>query len=358
MTPTRSRSRRRGRWRCRARPRRGPRPTGVPAPRRRPGSLHEHAAGPRPEPTTAPGARRRAHRWNYSPVIRRSRRRTLSGAPMALLPLPGEHPRPRVARPRRRGDRRRAGRRSPRSETGSTTTTPTAPTLASGSRALAGSCTSPTCPPRDPQLGTLARPLPAGVVEAVPGLLWSHQVPALDLARAGRSVVVATGTGSGKSRCYQLAIGEAVTAPVRPGTGLVLFPTKAAGPRPAAGPHRRSACPGSWPVPTTATPRLEERTWIRKHANVVLTNPEMLHAGLLPAPRAVGHVPRPPPLRGDRRAAHVPRHVRGPRRPAAPPPRGASPRTTGPSRRSSAARPRWASRQRLSAPHRSSTWCR
>jgi DEAD/DEAH box helicase domain-containing protein len=129
--------------------------------------------------------------------------------------------------------------------------------------------------------GELARPLPPAVADAVPEPLWSHQVEALDHVRAGRSVVVATGTGSGKSRCYQLAIGEAVTAPVRPGTGLVLFPTKALAhdqlralvalglPGVVAGAYDGDASP-------------EERTWIRKSANVVLTNPEMLHAGLLP----------------------------------------------------------------------------
>jgi DEAD/DEAH box helicase domain-containing protein len=136
-------------------------------------------------------------------------------------------------------------------------------------------------PPRAPRFADLARPLPAELAAAVPESLWSHQAEALDLARAGRSVVVATGTASGKSRCYQLAIGEAVVTPVRPGTGLIIFPTKALAhdqlraltdlglPRVQAGAYDGDASP-------------EERTWIRKHANVVLTNPEMLHAGLLP----------------------------------------------------------------------------
>ena len=136
-------------------------------------------------------------------------------------------------------------------------------------------------PSRPARTAELARPLPEGLAAAVPEPLWTHQAEALDLARAGRSVVVATGTASGKSRCYQLAIGEAVTQPVRPGTGLVLFPTKALAhdqlraltaldlPKVVAGAYDGDASP-------------EERTWIRKHANVVLTNPEMLHSGLLP----------------------------------------------------------------------------
>ncbi|MCJ7437711.1 MAG: hypothetical protein MUP97_08125, partial [Acidimicrobiia bacterium] len=36
------------------------------------------------------------------------------------------------------------------------------------------------------------------------GRLWSHQAQAVDLLRAGRSAVVATGTASGKTLCYQL----------------------------------------------------------------------------------------------------------------------------------------------------------
>jgi len=134
---------------------------------------------------------------------------------------------------------------------------------------------------REARHGVLARPLPAAVADRVPGPLWAHQAEAIDLARSGRSVVVATGTASGKSLCYQLPIAEAVAAPVRPGTALVLFPTKALAhdqlraltaldlPGVVAGAYDGDAGP-------------EERTWIRKSATVVLTNPEMLHAGILP----------------------------------------------------------------------------
>ena len=136
-------------------------------------------------------------------------------------------------------------------------------------------------PAHPARIGALARPLPPAVAERVPGPLWSHQAVAIDLARAGRSVVIATGTASGKSLCYQLPIGEAAAAPVRSGTALVLFPTKALAhdqlraltalglPGVVAGAYDGDAGP-------------EERTWIRKSANVVLTNPEMLHAGILP----------------------------------------------------------------------------
>jgi len=126
-----------------------------------------------------------------------------------------------------------------------------------------------------------SRPLSPAVRDRLPGPLWSHQARAIDLARTGRSVVVASGTASGKSLCYQVPIAEAAVDPIRPGTSLLLFPTKALAhdqlraltaldlPGVVAGAYDGDASP-------------EERTWIRKQATVVLTNPEMLHAGLLP----------------------------------------------------------------------------
>ncbi|MDQ2648481.1 MAG: DEAD/DEAH box helicase [Actinomycetota bacterium] len=136
-------------------------------------------------------------------------------------------------------------------------------------------------PPRAARFGELARPLPTSVADRAPGGLWSHQAEALDHVRAGRSVVLATGTSSGKSLCYQLAIGEAVQTPVRPGTALLIYPTKA-----LAHDQLRALTeldlPGVVAGAYDGDAGTEERTWMRKHANVLLTNPEMLHAGLLP----------------------------------------------------------------------------
>jgi DEAD/DEAH box helicase domain-containing protein len=138
-----------------------------------------------------------------------------------------------------------------------------------------------TLPPRVASFGELQRPLPPAVADRAPGQLWSHQAEALDHLRAGRSTVLATGTASGKSLCYQLAIGEAVAAPVRPGTALLIFPTKA-----LAHDQLRAitelGLPGVVAGAYDGDAGSEERAWIRKHANVVLTNPEMLHSALLP----------------------------------------------------------------------------
>jgi len=136
--------------------------------------------------------------------------------------------------------------------------------------------------PRPPRFGELADPLPPEIwahlgVER----LWSHQAEAIDLARGGRSVAIATGTASGKSLCFQAPIGEAVSRGIRPATALALFPTKA-----LAQDQLRSLTAMDFPRLVAATYdgdcSPEVRTWVRTHANVVLTNPEMLHVGLLP----------------------------------------------------------------------------
>jgi DEAD/DEAH box helicase domain-containing protein len=138
-----------------------------------------------------------------------------------------------------------------------------------------------TEPARAARHAELTRPLSAAITERLPGPLWTHQTEAIELVRAGHSVVVASGTSSGKSLCYQVPIAEVASDPIRPGTALALFPTKALAhdqlravtalelPGVVAGAYDGDASP-------------EERTWVRKHASMVLTNPEMLHSGLLP----------------------------------------------------------------------------
>lgn len=140
-------------------------------------------------------------------------------------------------------------------------------------------------PGRPGRTATPARPLAPPVADRLAELgidaLWTHQAQTLDLVRAGRSAVVATGTASGKSLCYQLPIAEAVADPIRPGTALCLFPTKALGQD-----QLRSFGHLSFPGLVAATydgdADADQRAWARRHANVVLTNPDMLHHGLLP----------------------------------------------------------------------------
>ena len=140
-------------------------------------------------------------------------------------------------------------------------------------------------PPRPARTAALGRPLAAPLAERLVELgideLWSHQATAVDHLRAGRSTVIATGTASGKSLCYQLPIAEAVADPIRPGTALCLFPTKALAQDQLRAFGHLSA-PGLVAATYDGDADTAQRTWARTHANVILTNPEMLHHGLLP----------------------------------------------------------------------------
>jgi DEAD/DEAH box helicase domain-containing protein len=137
-------------------------------------------------------------------------------------------------------------------------------------------------PPRPARFADLASPLPDRLTAHVPhSRLWVHQAEAIALARAGTHVAVATGTASGKSLCFQLPIAEAVTEPIAGGTALLIGPTKA-----LAQDQLRAlgalGVPGLVPATYDGDATPEARTWARANANVILTNPEMLHCGLLP----------------------------------------------------------------------------
>ncbi|MGW0659213.1 DEAD/DEAH box helicase [Streptodolium elevatio] len=123
---------------------------------------------------------------------------------------------------------------------------------------------------------------------------WEHQALAASAAASGRSVVLATGTASGKSMAYLLpvltALLEGTRAPNgRGATALYLSPTKAlAADQIRAVDELRAAQTGLDPVRAAAydgdTP-VDLRRWVRGHAAYVLTNPDMLHRSLLPAHR-------------------------------------------------------------------------
>ncbi|MEU6854748.1 DEAD/DEAH box helicase [Actinacidiphila alni] len=118
---------------------------------------------------------------------------------------------------------------------------------------------------------------------------WEHQALAAAHAARGESVVVATGTASGKSLAYLAPVLSALLdgseAPNgRGATALYLAPTKA-----LAADQRRAVSRLAAPLGTAIrsavydgdTP-VEEREWVRQYATYVLTNPDMLHRGILP----------------------------------------------------------------------------
>ena len=116
--------------------------------------------------------------------------------------------------------------------------------------------------------------------------LWSHQAQAAQAVRDGRHTVLATGTASGKSLGYLLpglsAVLEGTQAPNgRGATLLYLAPTKALAADQAA--HIEAlGLPGIRCATYDGDTGPDERRWIRDHANVVLTNPDLLHHSLLP----------------------------------------------------------------------------
>ena len=110
--------------------------------------------------------------------------------------------------------------------------------------------------------------------------LYSHQLEAYERVRAGENVVVATATASGKSLCYKIpafqnALGRAKSRAV------FLYPTKALaqdqlGKMKAYG--LRSIHPATYDGDTPHALRAD----IRRKANILLTNPDMLNIGILP----------------------------------------------------------------------------
>jgi DEAD/DEAH box helicase domain-containing protein len=102
--------------------------------------------------------------------------------------------------------------------------------------------------------------------------LYTHQAAAAELAHAGKNFVVVTPTASGKTLCYNLPVLNAVlgNADTR---ALYLFTTKALA-------KRLDDCFGVFTYDGD-TPS-DARRAIRERGHVILTNPDMLHTGILP----------------------------------------------------------------------------
>ncbi len=136
--------------------------------------------------------------------------------------------------------------------------------------------------PEAPLPAPLKRTLAARGIEQ----LYVHQVAALEAARADRDCVVVTGTASGKTLCYNLPIVEASVGEPS-ARALYLFPTKALAQDQLKGLLELVAAdaelaaavrPGVYDGDTPTA----QRKRIRGEANLVLSNPDMLHAAMLP----------------------------------------------------------------------------
>jgi DEAD/DEAH box helicase domain-containing protein len=109
---------------------------------------------------------------------------------------------------------------------------------------------------------------------------WEHQAQAADLARGGQSVVVATGTASGKSLAYLLPVLTSQLEDER-ATALYLSPTKALATDQLRAVRALNLVQVRAATYDGDTPH-EERDWVRRFGTLVLTNPDMLHRGVLP----------------------------------------------------------------------------
>ena len=145
-----------------------------------------------------------------------------------------------------------------------------------------------TVEPADARFADPARPLRSEVATALESLnikrLFAHQATALDAVRAGENVVIVTGTASGKTLCYTIPVIESLLE--NPAArSIFVFPTKALAQDQLQGLRRMAgSVPGLKLAAGTYdgdTPASERRT-LRDRGRVIMTNPDMLHSGILP----------------------------------------------------------------------------
>ena len=117
------------------------------------------------------------------------------------------------------------------------------------------------------------------------GSLYAHQAEAFEAAREGH-VMVTTATASGKSLAFNLPVLHTLAADPR-ARALYLYPTKALAQDQARALHALGARFLRPSIYDGDTPR-EERRAVRSRANLILTNPDMLHVGILPNHRSWG----------------------------------------------------------------------
>jgi DEAD/DEAH box helicase domain-containing protein len=138
--------------------------------------------------------------------------------------------------------------------------------------------------PRDPVLSPIPDELHPAVREALhrTGIdsLYAHQADAWESVMKQGHTIVTTGTASGKSLCFNLPALHVLSCDTR-ARALYLYPTKA-----LAQDQARALTELRVPALRHAiydgdTPQ-GERAAIRKRSNLVLTNPDMLHVGILP----------------------------------------------------------------------------
>ena len=142
-------------------------------------------------------------------------------------------------------------------------------------------------PFRPAQTATLSTPIPPALQTALQNRgqlpLYTHQVLAIEAALRGENVILSTATASGKSLGYTVPVLTRLLQ--QPSArALYLFPTKALAHDQQA---ETAALSGNGRLPLTVhsydgdTPQSQRRK-IRQDSGILITNPDMLHAGILP----------------------------------------------------------------------------
>lgn len=146
----------------------------------------------------------------------------------------------------------------------------------------------------DPKFGDFPAGIPVDLVDALSQIgiqsLYKHQALSIKSTLRGDNVFISTGTASGKSLCYQIPILSSIMKDEL-ATSILLFPTKALSSDQIKGINKliSNICmfdtifenkfvTGIYDGDTNS----QKRTTIRNSSNILITNPDMLHIGILP----------------------------------------------------------------------------
>jgi len=140
-----------------------------------------------------------------------------------------------------------------------------------------------TLPPRPAQTHPFPEDLPAPIKQTLIAagihLLYSHQLEAWNQSRAGKNIILSTGTASGKTLSYNLPVFASLLQEPN-ARALYLFPTKALAQDQLS--NLQSLTSNLTPAIYDGDTPASARPAIRKNARIVLSNPDMLHTGILP----------------------------------------------------------------------------
>ena len=144
-------------------------------------------------------------------------------------------------------------------------------------------------PSRRARHGRLVDPLPPPLQQRLEAMdrwpLYAHQTQAINALRQGDHVIVSTPAASGKSLCYHLPVLGALLGESR-NRALYLYPTKALAQDQLKGLEELTEGLNVNAAIFDGDTPSSERPAIRRRAQVLLTNPDMLHLGILPNHKA------------------------------------------------------------------------